>query len=241
MINITFNRKETGGIKMYVKNKLFNLTFKFTLVLIGTMALLNLFGVFEGRFNVRELNYFTILSNLLCVAYFAVDFVHLAINRHGEVKMTGSPVLKGIAMMSVTVTMLVSHFMLKTAYPPGSIMGLTILALHYIVPSMTILDWLLFDRKGFITKISPLIWTIAPLVYFGYAMIAARIGDGIGYSSRYPYPFMDVDALGFGQVLWTVLILLIVFVALGFVFYAIDRTLLKLGNPNQKKAASENY
>lgn len=59
-------------------------------------------------------------------------------------------------------------------------------------------------------------------------MIAARTGDGIGYGgSRYPYPFMDVDKLGWGTVLLTVLVLTVFFIALGYIWVLIDKGLAK--------------
>jgi len=107
-------------------------------------------------------------------------------------------------------------------------MQVVLILTHYVVPIMTIVDWFAFDKKGAMKAYSPLTWTVLPLLYFGYAMIASQIGDGIGYSgSRYPYPFIDVDALGLPRVLLTVVVLLLVFIALGYVYYGIDRMCCK--------------
>jgi hypothetical protein len=210
---------------MRVNSTVLSVIFKSMLVLIGIAGLLVVFGVFDGTFNIGVLNYFTTLSNLLCVVYFSADIVHVIKNRRAEEITTWRPALKGIAMMGVTITMLVSHFILGMGFSMGDRMGLSLLAVHYVVPILTILDWLLFDKKGQISAAAPLTWAIAPLVYFAYAMIAARIGDGIGSHSRYPYPFIDVDVLGWGKVLSTVFVLVIGFIVLGYGFYFVDRML----------------
>ena len=132
-------------------------------------------------------------------------------------------------MMGVTVTWLVSAFLLGD-FDMGASMRTAILLVHTIVPVATILDWLLFDEKGRLQLASPLLWTIFPLAYFVYAMIASRIGGGIGYDgSRYPYPFIDADILGMGRVLVNVALLTIFFVALGYAFVLVDRLLCRAG------------
>jgi len=75
---------------------------------------------------------------------------------------------------------------------------------------------------------------------FVYAMIAARIGGGIGYGgSRYPYPFMDVDQLGWGTVLLTILYLTAFFLALGYVWVSIDKGLAKVARRGTKAKSKQ--
>ncbi len=213
---------------MRLKNIGVSIVFKLLLVLAGTYGLLLVFGVFDGQFNMSLLNYFTILSNILCVVYFTADIVYILKNRWDGVKTVWCPALKGIAMMAVTVTLLVAHFILGMRFTMNNSSGISLLLVHYVVPIMTIGDWLFFDLKGLIKAYSPLLWALGPLVYFVYAMIAARIGDGIGYQSRYPYPFIDVDKLGWGTVLLTVLAMAVAFTALGYIYFGIDWGLSKI-------------
>ena len=57
------------------------------------------------------------------------------------------PRLKGTITMSITVTFLIYHFLLSGGYENrADIIRSTIL--HYIVPIMTIADYILFDKKG---------------------------------------------------------------------------------------------
>jgi hypothetical protein len=150
----------------------------------------------------------------------------LSVHKRDPDYTTYQPHLKGIVMMSITVTLLVAHFLL-TGFTMGGSIAFSVNLLHYVVPIMTIFDWILFDRKGLIKKLSPVIWLVMPLVYLLYAMIAAQVGEGIGIGSRYPYPFLDVDTLGVPVVAVTVAILIGVFLILGYVYYFIDYSLEK--------------
>ncbi len=213
---------------MYVKSKILSIVFKAAIVVIGTLGVLIQLGVFEGSVHLSTFKYFTVLSNTLTVIYFTCAEVYLIRNRLSPGHTTWLPELKGIALMCTTLTMLVAHFLLRLDIDLHTLLGASIIITHYIVPLMAIFDWLLFDKKGLMKKRSPLEWMIAPLLYFVFAMVAARIGNGIGYNSRYPYPFMDVDALGWAKVLLTAAIILILFILLGYVFYTVDYSLSKL-------------
>lgn len=211
---------------MYIRNRGLSIVFKLILIFAGIMGLLGQFGILDGVFKPGMLKYFTILSNILCILYFTADVIYI-IKGHGCKKTTWCPALKGIAMMGITITMLVAHFILKMGFSMGSASGLSLLAVHYIVPLMTIADWLLFDEKGSISIISPFIWTAFPLAYFAYSMIAAQVLNGMEYITRYPYPFINVDLLGWSKVLHTVLILTAFFIALGYFYYAVDKIMKK--------------
>ena len=213
---------------MCVKNIRMSIVYKIFIVMAGLFGLLLVFGVFDGRFSISMLRFFTVLSNLLCVVYFTADIVYIVKYKEEGTPPVWFPALKGITTMAITVTLLVAHYILGMRFTMADSRGLTLLITHYVVPILTIADWLLFDPKGLMTFRSPLLWAIGPLVYFAYAMIAARTGDGIGYGgSRYPYPFMDVDKLGWGTVLLTVLVLTVFFIALGYIWVLIDKGLAK--------------
>lgn len=120
--------------------KTLKLIYRILLVLLGTYGLyLNM--SYGNTFEL--LHYFTILSNILVVGF----FIFLLFNKKDY------PKLKGAITMSITVTFLIFHFMLRptmfdminTSYSPYSISNLLV---HYIVPIMTIFDWIFFDKKG---------------------------------------------------------------------------------------------
>ena len=76
---------------------------------------------------------------------------------------------------------------------------------------MTPLFWLLFAPKGALRWRDPLLWAIYPLAYFAYALTRGA-SDG-----KYPYPFMDIPAVGWPSALTTVAIILILYLLVGLV------------------------
>jgi len=230
---ITDQMKGCG--EMYIRAKAPSVVWKFGIALCGAVGITYLLGVFNGQCNLSMFRYYTNLSNLLCVLYFAADAVYLLARRRPGAPQNLCPTLKGIVMMGITVTWLVAHFMLGS-FQMGTNMRLAVRLVHYVVPIMTILDWLLFDRKGQITLTAPLVWTAFPLIYFAYVMITAALRQGNGFgSSRYPYPFLNVDSLGLGKVLLTVLLMVLFFIALGYGFVLADHLLQRAGAALDKK------
>lgn len=238
---------------MRIRNWIASLVFKSAIAVIGVLALADQLGIFEGTVELPFFFYFTNISNVAVTAYFIGAVIHVASHHKSpNGPSVWKPAFKYTTMMGVTVTWLIAHFILDGAgtFVDRSV-NLPILALHYLIPIGAILDWLLFDKKGSMRATGPFTWLGFPLLYLLYAMIMVNVlginmngfSDELqlGTQSRYPYPFIDVDALGIEQVLFTVIMLLVAFVVLGYVFVAIDRILAAIGRSRARaqRAAQE--
>ena len=95
---------------------------------------------------------------------------------------------------------------------------------HYIAPVGMLIDWLLFGKKGQLTKREPIICICFPLLYCVIAIIYGNIGPEIpGLNSSYVYFFMDPAVSGWsGVIIWT-LAMLAGIVLLTLAFYVLDR------------------
>ena len=209
-----------------IENKKVSIIYKALICIIGIVSLILNIGVFTSNPNYKTLLMFTCLSNALCIVYFLIDIIYLSKNYKKD-NTTFLPSVKGIAMMSITITFLVAQFVLKMKLSFTSSYEISFLGLHYLVPIMTILDWLLFDKKGQIRLYYPLVWCLAPYLYFISALISAQYGSGFGIDSRYPYPFMNVEELGINKVYITLIIMTFIFVFIGYIYYYADKTLKK--------------
>lgn len=214
---------------MKINNKMISIIYKVVLCIVGMFSLIATTGVLDGNLNLNIFSMFTTLSNLLCVIYFILDIIYLIRNYNKKTLVEWFPLLKGITTMAITLTLIVAHFVLKMSFSFDSFYNISFLGLHYIVPVMTILDWILFDRKGFIKVYSPLVWTIAPAAYMIVAYNSALLGNGIGVNgdSKYPYFFMDVDKLGMPTVVLNTLIIAVIYFAVGYIYYFIDRLMIR--------------
>ena len=156
--------------------------------------------------------------------YFAVAAVRTL--RRGD---TWLPVCKGALVMAMAITGITFHLFLAAGdFNMGPTQLITNHLLHTAAPLLTVLDWLLFDEKGHYRRFEPFLWGIFPAAYFVYTMIRARVSSFRFYNgSPYPYPFMDVDALGWGKVLLIFLAMAAAFLALGYVLVWIAHLLAR--------------
>ena len=214
---------------MYIKNRAIALIYRCLLLATCSVGLALNFFIRQGRFDSLSLIYYTNLSNLLCLIYFIPLAVRTALRPQGDNNITLLPRLKGALTLMIAVTMLVYHFLLAGGKPPmydGTQLQrwLANTLLHYAAPALVILDWILFDPKRAFRWFDPLLWLVIPLLYAIFVLLRAEIGGEIaGRGSRVPYFFLDIDAIGWGQVLGYIGIIAFVFTALGYAMLLLDR------------------
>jgi len=127
-------------------------------------------------------------------------------------------VLGGIAA-SIAFVGLSYHFLLRNTWNPEGMQWLADVLLHYAVPVMYVLYWGAVLRKGSLRWTYPLWWSAYTAAYLAYALVR---GEMIG---TYPYPFIDVAAIGYGHTMANAFGLLSVFILLGLAFVLFDRTI----------------
>lgn len=220
-----------------IQNRAAALIFRFAALFACGAGLVALTAA-GGRINWMNLIYFTNLSNLACLIFYLHLIIKtiIDINKQGVCGVSSAPpFFRGSVMMMLTVTMLVYHFMLSgtgfvmTVNSDPKILTANYL-LHYAAPILTLLDWLLFDIKKVFKRAYPLLWLTIPFCYTVFVFIRAETGGLIGGTgSRYPYYFLDADALGMSGVTAYAGLLALAFLVLGYVFYILDNFLTRLG------------
>ena len=199
------------------------------IVLIGCCGLVSHSGLISGQLRRDFFRYYTNLSNLLVVMFFLIRTLVRITGNYGG--FFGSIVFKEIwfysVMMSIFLTFAIFHFVLLPALkkaPSDSmefkmIHGYSNYIVHYIVPLLTVLDWLIYADKAQLRYIWAVLWTIIPWIYVIYALIRGAKGDIIeNTESAYPYPFMDVSKYGWKIVARNCFLIMVVFVLCGLLF-----------------------
>ena len=210
---------------MRINNKTVSIIWKGILLAFCTWGLLDGSGILAGHYTSAFPHMFTNISNLFAWLYFACALVWLLLP--GE-RGTFAPVLKYTATVSLLVTMLIAHFMLFDAMLQDGKLVMHLVVLHYIVPLMTLFDWLLFDEKGKMPVWGPFAWLSLVLGYLAFVMVAVGgfgiyMGGGTtADETMYPYTFLDPGISGVGGVVMFCLGMLAAFIALGFALYGID-------------------
>jgi hypothetical protein len=162
---------------------------------------------------VTYLGYFTILTNLFVAL---VAGAELADGRGTWAGRLARRTVAGCATASVIFVCASYHFLLRNIWSPQGLQRVADIDLHYVVPLLALLHWTL-SRGPRLPARAPLIWCAYPAAYFVYALIR---GAWLG---TYPYPFIDVSALGYAKVWVNSLILLAVYLVFGYVVWGIDR------------------
>lgn len=183
--------------------------------------------VLEGRDRIRwqMFRFYTSLSNA------AVFLTHALLLIPGPAREAlRSPRGRYLTTLCILVTFLVYFFVLTRF---GNISAETLRALgvrhlsnvivHYLVPGLTVLEWLTAaDKRGLGLK-DTLVWLLVPLGYLLLCVWRAAAGAPIGATGRrWPYDFMDLDKLGFAKWARNMLLTLAGFLALGLLLLGVS-------------------
>lgn len=178
------------------------------------------FGRILGYFS-----YFTEYSNILVMLWF--------INKgflNGRIKFLNKESVRGALTLYICIAGMVFFFVLNKAWDQHGIAKLESYTLHGFAPIAFILDWIVFSKKGTYTYKNILSWIVFPIVYLFWALF---IGNIIGV---YPYPFLDLNAIGFSEFLNYLVYLVIGFLGFSFIIVSLDKLFNKLqslkGNSN---------
>lgn len=137
------------------------------------------------------LGYFTITTNILVTAVLSAAGTSLT----GRIRRwLASDNVQAMAAMSIVVVGLIYNVLLRGLWQPQGWQLLADLLLHDAMPALFLLYWWLIAPKGSLQWRGVVAWLIYPAAYLAYALIR---GVANGW---YPYPFIDVTALGYARV-----------------------------------------
>jgi hypothetical protein len=161
-------------------------------------------------------SYFTIWSNVVV----ALATTLLARRR---MRVTGMlRVLRLDALLMITITAIVYQVLLA---PTAVVVGwsrLTDPILHQVTPALTVLVWLVFGPRGWVS------WRVVvaslgiPIVWIAWMLARGAVVHA------YPYDFANVEELGYGPVAVTLLGILGFGIAVAALFWGLDALLRRV-------------
>lgn len=209
------------------KNRTAQLIFQSFFCAIGLIGIVASLGVFDDVLNLRWDFYvhFTNLSNYLCIGVMFAELVQTAKKKEDSFVKT-APFLKFIGVLAILLTFLVFNFLLagQPDRDPQANWRIASISFHVILPLMYVFDWLLFYEHKKVRWFHPIASVAFPLLYVVFVFVRAAIVDfnpDVPY--LYPYFFLNLDNLGVAGVAKWVAILFVGFIALGYIFYGIDK------------------
>ena len=225
-----------------IKNKTTQLIFQTIYCTLGFIGIIASLGIYDDISNLRWDFYvhFTNISNFFCLGVMLTALIQTA-KKKDDGYVTAVPMLKFIGMLGILLTFLVFNIMLAGAAGRDPQLNWRIgsLCFHVVLPIMYITDWFLFYERRTAKWYYPLVSVGFPLAYVIFIFIQdviLKFDSSIMIPTTttpliYPYFFLNIDTQGVGGVLLWILILFVAFIAVGFIFFGLDR----LGKNRAKK------
>ena len=208
---------------------------------LGLVAVFASFGIFDDYTMFRWDFYvhFTNLSNYFCIGIMLAQLIQAA-KKKEESYITAAPVLKFIGVLAILLTFVVFNTMLAGAEGRDPQLNWRIgsLLAHVVLPIMYVADWFLFRERGKVKWYYPVASVGFPLAYMAFIFIQAAILKfdtsilipGTNTPLIYPYFFVNLETQGVAGVAKWAVLMFIAFMAVGFVFYGIDKLLKRKGS-----------
>jgi len=160
------------------------------------------------------LGFYTILSNLLVVGVLSAA----ATSSRGSLgTFLTRPGVQTAAAMSIVIVSAIYNLMLRQLWSPSGWLLVADVIVHDAMPLLYLVYWWLAVPKGALRWSQALVWQSYPAGYFLYVLLR---GAANGW---YPYPFLDVRALGYLQVLLDAIGVLAAFIVVALLLVALGR------------------
>ena len=223
-----------------IKNRTAQLIFQTVYCTLGLVGCVASLGIFDNINLIRWDFYvhFTNISNFLCIGVMLAALIQTA-KKKEDSYVSAAPMLKFIGMLGILLTFLVFNIMLAGAEgrDPQANWRVGSLIFHVTLPIMYIADWFLFYERKQTKWYYPHASVAFPFAYILFLLIQAiilKFDASILIPTTttpliYPYFFVNLDTLGVSGVLMWIGILFVAFMAVGFLFFGLDRIGKKQG------------
>ena len=203
---------------MGIQQSSFTKVYLSVIALLGWFALISQFVInINSRLAptpeliIRYFSYFTLLTNLVvatcCTSLLLKPSSKLGYFFSAQKTMTAITVY-------ILVVGLIYNVVLRFIWNPQGLQKLVDELLHSVIPLLFLLLWIFLVKKKSLKWNAFFPWIIYPLLYLVFILIRGA------FSGFYPYPFIDVNKLGYQKTLLNSLGVTILFVVLFLIFIA---------------------
>lgn len=163
---------------------------------------------------IRFFGFFTILTNILVAVCFAILAVK-PIDKRGPFFARPSTVTA--LTVFIAVVGIVYNVILRFLWSPQGLQFIVDELLHSVMPVLFIVYWFIFVPKQSLKWKNILPWLIYPTAYCIYSLVRGAMVNW------YPYPFLDVNILGYNKVLFNIVGMMILFVIIALLLVGIAK------------------
>jgi hypothetical protein len=170
---------------------------------------------------IRFFSFYTILTNILVSLCLMVHW--LKPNSRWGIYFSRPSVSTAIAI-NIFIVGLLYNLILRQMWSPEGLQRVADELLHIVIPLVFIVYWYLFAPKGGLGWKNAFTWLLYPLVYAIFVLFRGAL------SGFYPYPFIDINTLGYNQVILNSVGLFIGFFLISQLFIAITKAISRSSN-----------
>ena len=206
---------------MQDKSLKFKMVFCAMISIVGWFAVLfQLYLIISNRVAslsetiVRFFSFFTIQTNILV----AICFTCLWLKPKFKWGLFFSKATNLTAItLYILIVGLVYNVILRFLWAPTGSQKIVDELLHLVIPVFVLLYWIVFVTKKELEYNTIFPWLIFPFVYLIYTLIRGA------FFNFYPYPFVDVNALGYSEVIRNSFFMLFAFLFFGIILITVGK------------------
>ncbi len=163
-------------------------------------------------------SYFTVLTNILVALAFTAGSMKSSNAKPQLVtSLLQQPSTVTAIAVYITIVAAVYHLLLSQLWDPQGLTKIVDIMLHTVMPAAYLIYWWLGVPKRSLQWRGALVWLSYPIGYSVYTLLLGAVRN------QYPYPFTDVSALGYTQVLFNSLGMLALFAIVSLLFIGIGK------------------
>lgn len=140
----------------------------------------------------RFFGFFTVDTNIIVALCFTSIFLG---PKYRLGRFFSKPSTVTAITVYITIVGIVYNVILRALWQPTGLQKAVDELLHTIIPALVIIFWLIFVPIEQLKWKNVFSWLIYPIIYILYALINGSI------TKWYPYPFVDVNKLGYNKAL----------------------------------------
>lgn len=163
----------------------------------------------------RFFSFFTILTNTLVAIYFTMQLLP----KSREKKFIKTPGTLTAIAVYIAIVGIVYQIALRHIWHPVGAQRIVDEMLHSVNPILVIAFWYMYESVKSVSYAAPIKWSIYPLIYLAFILIRGQ------FTADYPYYFVDAQKLGMTTVLINSGIILVLFVAISYLFLFVGKRL----------------
>lgn len=171
-----------------------------------------------GETLVRFFSFFTILTNILVAVCFTI--LWLKPKNKWELFFLNNKTQTAITLYIVIVG-LVYNLILRFLWSPTGFQKVADEILHSVIPLLVLLFWFTFSIKKKLSYQDIFLWLIYPFLYLVYTLLRGH------FFNFYPYPFVNVNQLGYKTVVINSFYMVLAFLIIGIILIGITKIVSK--------------